>query len=183
LISRIIHDGLQAALGLIGRLERVVTFTAFIVLMAVVFADVASRELAGTGLQWARQAGVYANLFVILFGMGLASAGGTHLRPRFADNWLPAGWSGTLDRLQDGLMALFCLGFAVVAIGMVHEGYVLAERSAELGILTWPFQAVIPVAFTLAAFRHAVYARYPDLRPEPAQAPVVARPGGDEGAG
>jgi len=34
-----------------------------------------------------------------------------------------------------------------------------------LGILVWPFQAVIPVAFGLAALRHGLYGLYPELRP------------------
>lgn len=156
-----------ATLERIGRFERAVTFGSFILLVIVVFADVLSREIAGTGLHWARQVGVYANLFVIMFGIGLASSTGTHLRPRFADGWLPASWSGVLDRLQDGLMALFCLGFVVVAAGMVYEGFELAERSAVLGIVIWPFQAVIPLVFALATFRHGIYALYPSLRPVP----------------
>ncbi len=164
-----------AILERMGRFERAVTFGCFIVLIAVVFADVVSREIAGTGLHWARQVGVYANLFVIMFGIGLASSAGAHLRPRFADGWLPASWSGTLDRLQDGLMALFCLGFAVVAAGMVYEGFELTERSAVLGIVIWPFQAVIPLVFGLATFRHGVYALYPALRPVPDIAEIATQ--------
>lgn len=74
------------------RAEQLITFAAFLVMIVVVFADVVSREVTGTGLHWARQAGVYANIFVVMFGIGIASAEGAHLRPRFADNWLPAQW-------------------------------------------------------------------------------------------
>jgi len=157
-----------AALERLERFDRAVTFVCFLVLIGVVFADVASREIFGTGLHWARQVGVYANLFVILFGIGLASAGGAHLRPRFADNWLPERWSGVLDRLQDGGMALFCVAFAMVSAGFVQAGFILAERSAILGIVIWPFQAVFPLVFALAACRHGIYALYPRLRPAPA---------------
>jgi TRAP-type C4-dicarboxylate transport system permease small subunit len=155
------------ALRRIEQFERAVTFGCFIVLIAVVFADVVSREVVGTGLHWARQVGVWANLFVVMLGIGLASAAGMHLRPRFADNWLPERWSGTLDRLQDGVMAMFCGVFAVVAIGMVHDGWLLSERSAVLSIVIWPFQAIIPLVFAVATFRHGVYSLYPDLRPTP----------------
>ncbi|MEN8198187.1 MAG: TRAP transporter small permease [Pseudomonadota bacterium] len=135
------------------------------VLIGVVFADVVSREITGTGLYWARQAGVYANLFVVMFGLGIASAHGAHLRPRFADHWLPARWEPFLDRAQDGLMALFCVGFSAVAIGVVSESLAIGERSASLRVAIWPFQAVIPAVFLIAAFRHAVYSAYPSLRP------------------
>ncbi len=154
-----------ALLKRVEQVERAVTFTCFLVLIAVVFADVVSRQIGGTGLHWARQVGVYANLMVILFGIGLASAAGTHLRPRFADHWLPARWSGVLARMQDGVMALFCLVFAVVAAGVVYEGFVLGERSAVLGIVIWPLQFVLPLVFAVATFRHGTYAMYPALRP------------------
>jgi TRAP-type C4-dicarboxylate transport system permease small subunit len=133
--------------------------------VAVVFGDVAAREITGTGLHWARQAGVYANLFVVMFGIGLASADGAHLRPRFADGWLPAAWDPVLLRLREALMALFCAGFAAVAAGVVADSFVMGERSAVLRIVVWPFQLVIPVAFGLASLRHALYGLFPALRP------------------
>ncbi|HJP39897.1 MAG: TRAP transporter small permease [Gammaproteobacteria bacterium] len=166
----------------IERFEGAVTFACFLLLIAVVFADVVSREVVGTGLHWARQVGVYANLMVIMFGIGLASAAGTHLRPRFADNWLPASWSGGLDRLQDIVMALFCLGFTVFAVSIVYHGFMLGERSAVLGILIWPFQAVMPLVFLIAAFRHGLYALYPGWRPVAMSATTPA-PGIDDGSG
>lgn len=175
------HRVIVTALRQIERYERAATFGCFLILIAVVFADVVSREVVGTGLHWARQVGVYANLFVIMIGIGLASAAGAHLRPRFADNWLPARWSGVLDRLQDGVMALFCIGFAGFASGMVYDGFVLSERSAVLGIVIWPFQAVMPFVFLVATFRHGAYALYPGLRPVPVTG--AATSGFDDGSG
>ncbi len=172
---------MAAVLDRIARFERAVTFMFFLVLIAAVFADVVSREVGGTGLHWARQVGVYANLLVILFGIGLASAAGTHLRPRFADHWLPERWSGALDRIQEGIMALFCTGFAVVATGVVADGYVLGERSAVLGTLIWPLQAILPLVFGLAAFRHGAYALYPTLRPDSADVEATQSIAGGSG--
>jgi TRAP-type C4-dicarboxylate transport system permease small subunit len=164
-----------AVLAAIGRLERLVTIAAFTVLIAVVFADVVSRELTGRGLHWAMQAGVYANYVVVLFGLGIASASDAHLRPRFADRWLPARLEPWLARLPDAGMALFCLGFASVAVDVVAVTRELGDRSAVLGNLVWPLQALLPVVFSLAAIRHALYARWPSLRPVPP-------PGTGEGA-
>jgi C4-dicarboxylate transporter DctQ subunit len=152
-------------LDICGRAERAVTFAAFFVLVVVVFGDVVAREVTGTGLHWARQAGVYANLVVVMFGIGLASADGAHLRPRFADGWLPTAWDPWLTRVREWLMALFCAGFAAVAGSVVADSLSMGERSAVLRIVVWPFQAVIPLAFALAAVRHALYGWYPSLRP------------------
>lgn len=148
-----------------GNAERLITFAAFVVMVAVVFADVAAREITGTGLHWARQAGVYANLVVVMFGIGLASAEAAHLRPRFADAWLPRAWDPWLNRIREWLMALFCLAFAVVAAGVVGDSYAMGERSAVLRLVVWPVQLVIPVAFSLAALRHGLFGLYPSLQP------------------
>ena len=152
-------------LNVCGRLERLVTFSAFMLMVAVVFGDVATREVTGTGLHWARQVGVYANLFVVMLGIGLASADGAHLRPRFADSWLPAAWDPWLNRVGEALMGLFCLAFAVIAAGVVADSLAMGERSAVLRVVVWPVQAVIPLAFGLAAIRHALYGLFPQLGP------------------
>lgn len=155
----------------VTRAERAITFAAFLAMIGVVFADVVARELTGTGLHWARQAGVYANIVVVLFGIGLASADAAHLRPRFADGWLPARWGPALARIGDGLMAAFCLAFAVIAFDVVAETRALAERSTVLRTLVWPVQAIIPLVFALAAVRHGLYAAFPALAPSPPAAP------------
>jgi TRAP-type C4-dicarboxylate transport system permease small subunit len=156
-----------AVLNAVARVERSLTVAAFAVLVAVVFADVVSRELLGRGLHWAMQAGVYANYVVVLCGLGLASAGDAHLRPRFADRWLPVRLEPWLARLPDAGMALFSLWFATIAVDVVAVTRSLGDRSAVLGNLTWPLQALLPVAFGMAAVRHGLYACWPGLRPRP----------------
>ena len=155
----------------LGRVERVITTSAFALLIATIFLDVFSREITGVGIHWARQAGVYANIVVVMFGLGLASAGGNHLRPRFADNWLPARWNPIIDRFQDGLMCVFCLFVSVVGAQLTWESIQLGERSTLLPILIWPVLTVIPLAFFLVGVRHAIYVSCPALRPRDPLAP------------
>ena len=154
-----------AFLRRLRQLEGWLTFAAFAVMVVVVFADVVTREITGSGLLWARQVGVYANIFVVMLGFGLASADGTHLRPRFADNWLPRRWDGAITHVQELLMALFCLAFCVVASQVLAETFALQERSVVLRVVVWPIQAVIPLAFAIATVRHGLYAIWPVLRP------------------
>ncbi len=153
-----------AILAGLDRIERVVTFSAFMVLIMVLFSDVLSRELTGAGLTWARDLGVLANLLLTMVGIGVASSTGSHLRPRFADRWLPASWSPVLDGLQDALMAVFCLAFAAVAAVAVAETATLEERLVVLRWPAWPFQLVIPIVFSVAALRHGLLAAFPELR-------------------
>ena len=158
------------ALGLLARLARVekgITFAAFLLLITVVFLDVVSREVTGSGLHWASQAGVYANVVVVMIGLGVASATGAHLRPRFADRWLPARFDALVERLQELLMALFCAGFAGLGIDIVLETWRLGEVSPALGNPVWPVQSIVPLAFAIAALRHGLYALWPRLRPAP----------------
>ena len=87
-------------LAAIRVVEKTLVVTAFSILVLVVFADVVSREITGAGLYWASQVGVWANVIVVMAGFGLASADGVHLRPRFADNWLPATWDGFQEAIS-----------------------------------------------------------------------------------
>lgn len=145
--------------------ERGLTFAAFLVLITVVFGDVLMRELTGNGLLWARQVGVFANVVIVMMGFGLASMDGAHLRPRFADGWTPASWEPVMGRLQEGVMSLFCLGFAIVAAGVVRETFELGDMAVVPRIVIWPIQAFIPIAFFLAFLRHGIYAIWPAFRP------------------
>jgi TRAP-type C4-dicarboxylate transport system permease small subunit len=159
-------------LALLARVERGITFAAFLVLITVVFLDVVSRELTGSGVHWASQAGVYANVIVVMVGLGVASATGAHLRPRFADRWLPARFNALLERLQELLMALFCAAFAGLGVDIVLETWRLGEVSPVLGNPVWPVQLIVPLAFVIASLRHGLYALWPGLRPVPANGPA-----------
>jgi TRAP-type C4-dicarboxylate transport system permease small subunit len=152
-------------LQIIRRVEKLLAITAFCILIGVVFADVVSRELTGAGLFWASQVGVWANVFVVMTGFGLASAGGAHLRPRFADGWLPGKWERALGFLQHGVMSLFCIAIGTVALSIVLGSWQLGEVSLDLYMPIWPVQALLPAAFYTSAVRHALYAFIPDLRP------------------
>ena len=165
-----LRDAAGHFLERVAVIERATTCTAFMLLILAVFADVVSREITGTGIHWARQGGVYANIVVVMLGLGLASAGGSHLRPRFADGWLPARFGPYLERANDFGMAIFCLAFAVIAASVVADSIQLQERSVALRIAVWPFQAVIPMAFAIAGAKHLSYGAFPDLRPPDASA-------------
>jgi len=153
-------------------LERVACVLAFAVLTAVLFADVLSRELTGAGLHWSGQAGVYANILLVLAGFGIATASGSHLRPRFVDQLWPDSWAASLERIQYLLTAAFCALIAVVAAGVTYDSWSFDERSVSLGWPVWWFQALLPLAFVIAALRNGLYAVFSDLRPateEPAE--------------
>ena len=156
---------LAGFLRLLGRLEKSVCVAAFAVLALLLFTDVLLREISGNGIAWAHQAGLYANLLVTVFGMGIAGGAGSHLRPRFADHWLPASWEPALQRLSWLVTALVLLAFALLALSLVLETRLLAEMATVLRIPLWPVQALIPLGFALTASRYLCYALQPSLAP------------------
>lgn len=156
---------LARLLGALRAGEVAVTCAAFAVLVAVIFADVVWRWTTGSGIIWAREIGVFANIVLTIIGIGVASADGTHLRPRFFDKVFPASWDGAMTRVQELLTALGFAALAWIAIGVVHETVALDDRSIVLRWVIWPVQVSLPVAFALGALRHGIYAAFPSLRP------------------
>ncbi len=145
--------------------EVALTSAAFAILVIVIFADVVWRWTTGSGIFWAREVGVFANIVLTIIGIGIASSDGTHLRPRFFDRVFPPAWDRTLTRIQELRTAV---GFALrawIAVRVVQETISLEDRSIVLRWLIWPVQLVLPVAFALGALRHGIFGLVPSLRP------------------
>ena len=147
----------------IGRLERLLCAAAFVLMSTALFADFILREIRGEGLFWARQVAVYAGIALAMLGIGLASSSGAHLRPRFADQLLPASWDAAISRLGELTTAALCLLFAGLALQLSIESQRLGEMATVIRIPIWPVQLLIPLAFLLAAIRHGLYGWMPSL--------------------
>lgn len=158
-------SGLASLLAGLRQAELVITTSAFVVLAVVIFADVVMRRVTGSGLVWAREVGVLANVVLTIIGIGLASADGTHLRPRLLDHIFPASWDAGMTRVQELLTALAFAALAWIAMTVVLETVELDDRSVVLRWVLWPVQACLPLAFAVAALRHGVYAWRISLRP------------------
>lgn len=157
---------MKQLLTLLSRFERVACVLALALMTVLIFVDVLLRTAIGTGLHWSGQSAVYANMVVALFGIGLASASAAHLRPRFADSWLPAAWQPLLLRLGEVITSFACGGFALLSAQLVYQTWQLQEISTVLRTLVWPVQLLLPLAFSLTAVRHLCYALNPALRPQ-----------------
>lgn len=153
-------------LAIISKAERTITMVAFAVMTLVIIADVFSRKITGIGIAGAPRIGVFAMIATAFVSFGLASDTRRHLRPKFADTWLPAHWDAAITRAQELLTAAFCLAFAVVGVGVVMETYELGEATRMLRIPVWPMQALIPLVFFVATIRHGIFGLIPELRPK-----------------
>ena len=147
------------------RFEQAATALAFLLMVVVLGWDILGRELLSGGKIWATPIAVYCNVAIAFIGIGLASAGGTHLRPKFLDKAVPSAWDGVFSRLTDIGFALFCGGAAWLCVVVVRESIELTETDPVMQWPVWPFQIILVVGFGVAVLRHTLYALFPALRP------------------
>lgn len=158
----------RTLLRALGWLEQATTSLAFLVMVLVLGWDIFGRELLGSGKIWATPVAAYANVFIAFIGIGVASASGTHLRPRFMDSLAPRSADGLFDRFTDAGFALFAVGAAVLCWRVMVESIELEETDPVLQWQVWPFQCFLVAAFAIVVLRHSIYACWPALRPRAA---------------
>ncbi|MBL8628664.1 MAG: TRAP transporter small permease subunit [Rhodospirillaceae bacterium] len=147
--------------------EQLLCFVAFMVMAGALIYDVLKRQLTGSGAFGAPQVGVIGMIVVSYIGIGLASASGSHYRPRFADNVFPARFGPALDRLGEFGFALFCAALAAVATQVSLESLAIKDVAPVLRNPIWPVQMVIALGFGLVALRHFLYGLFPEIKPAP----------------
>ncbi len=155
--------------------EQTITALAFLVMVLVLGWDIVGRELLSGGKIWATPIAVYANVAIAFIGIGVASASGAHLRPRFFDSLAPRPLQGLFDRFTDIGFALFSLGAAWLCWRVMRQSIELQETDPVLQWQVWPFQVILVLAFGTAVLRHTLYAAWPATRP-PAQGGENAPP-------
>jgi TRAP-type C4-dicarboxylate transport system permease small subunit len=161
---------MQAAKTFLNRLriaEQFLCFSAFLVMAGALIYDVLKREFTGSGAFGAPQVGVIGMIVVSYVGIGLASAAGTHYRPRFADKVFPPRYDPLLKRIEEFGFAAFCAFMAIVATEVALESYDLKDVAPVLRNPIWPVQMVIALGFGLVAVRHLLYGIFLDLKPKP----------------
>jgi C4-dicarboxylate transporter DctQ subunit len=138
-------------------------------LAAILLADVVGRELFGQGIFGAQRVAVFFTIIAGNFGLALAAAAGSHIRPRVADHWLPARLGPAMDRLADVITAIVLLGVAYFSMQLVNESFDFETVSPTIDWPIWPVQAVIPFGYGMAALHYLIFAIYPALRPQQVQ--------------
>lgn len=141
-------------------------FLAFLLMAGSLMGDVLKREFTGSGWFGAPQVGVVGMIVVAYMGIALASANGSHFRPRFADPLLQR-WDVAASRISEFGFAAFCFFTAYIALNVSIESYELDDVSAVLRWPIWPIQGAIVMGFGLVGVRHTLYGIYLDLRPKP----------------
>jgi len=156
-----------------------VAVVAFGFIAAILLLDVIGREFVGPvlrlvgldpgaiGIFAAQKLSVFALVIGSFAGIGIATAAGSHIVPRFAYGWVPAAWSAVMDRLADLITGVFLVAVAWFGFKFVGSSFNTDLRAPVLDWAVWPIQFFIPLGFLSAAGRYFLYALWPPLKPLP----------------
>jgi TRAP-type C4-dicarboxylate transport system permease small subunit len=156
----------RAVLDTILTAEKIIVFGSFVAMLAAVSADVIGREVFGQGIFGSVKFAVYALILCAMAGFGIATASGSHLRPRFLDRLTSGAVEIPARRIGRIASAAILLGLAWGAWQMIAFSRSINERDITLGWLVWPMQLALPIGFGLSALRHLIYAAQPQLMPK-----------------
>jgi len=148
-------------------LEAFICVAAFSIAVLALMSDVIGREVFGHGVFGAQRVAVWATAVVGLVGFALVSSDAGHLRPQFADRWLPRSAEPGLNRVADVTSALICVFLGYYAVLFVRSSFELGERGVGIPIELWPLQLILPWMFLSSAVRHLSFAVFPALKPLP----------------
>lgn len=147
-------------------IEKLLASLAFVIMLVAIGADVIGREVFSHGIFGSVRVAVYALIISAMAGFGIATATGSHLRPRFADRLVPYPLQVPALRLGQIISAAILFTLAWAAWEMVLFTRMIEERDLALDTLVWPVQLALPLGFGLSAVRHLIYAVFPQLQPE-----------------
>lgn len=157
----------QKLLKWLKTLEATICVIAFSAAAIALIADVLAREFFGNGIFGAQRFAVWATAIAGLIGFALVTSEAGHLRPQFADKWIPASLNPLVDRFADVLSALIYIGLGVYAFDFLRSSYALGERGMAIPIKVWPIQIILPWMFFSSALRHIAFAIWPEVKPQP----------------
>jgi C4-dicarboxylate transporter DctQ subunit len=148
-------------------LEAFICVAAFSIVVIALMSDVVGREVFGHGVFGAQRVAVWATAVVGLVGFALVSSDAGHLRPQFADGWLPRSAEPVIGRVGDLVSAFICVFLGYYAVQFVRSSFELGERGIGITIEVWPLQIILPWMFLSSALRHLGFAVFPALKPAP----------------
>ena len=138
------------------RLEDTFLVLLFCALLALAALQIVQRNLFAAGFVWSDELLRILVLWLGLFGAVAASRDDNHINIDILSRWLP----GRLGLAARVLVDLFTAGLCGLLAW--HGGrFIAGEREFATtlldGVPAWPFQAAIPIAFGLIAWRYGVF--------------------------
>lgn len=121
-------------------------------LVALASTQILLRNVFSEGIPWADGTVRIAVLWLALLGAVAASREGRNISINLAGRWLPERFRVPADALVSLFTAAAAGLFAWHAWAFVADSHEFGDRL--LGAPAWIFQAIMPVAFALIAYRY-----------------------------
>lgn len=155
------------AQGALARIVRTVEYTLlallFLAVVAIGLAQIAMRNLAGTGLAWADPAMRAGVLWIAMLAGVLASGTSQHIRIDALLPKIPAAVRPWIDRGVLIATALICITLAAASIEIVFLEYQFSDLAFG-PVPRWLVLAIIPIGFGLMSLRFLLRALLPGAR-------------------
>lgn len=149
------------------KVESFVAAVAYGLVAALLLGEIVAREIFSETIWGSQKMAVFAAIYAGFMGLTLATAGNSHLRPQFADNWWPRRLHVKVERFGDVLSGVIFWGLAGSAVSYVMDSYTFGDRAAVLYNPLWWIQVIIPYALFSSGLRHMAFALRPALKPSP----------------
>lgn len=151
-----------SVLGVLNKIEDwfLVILLAIMVLLAV--AQIFYRNLFGIGLVWADPLLRVMVLWVALAGAVIATRTDNHIRIDFFTRYISKRFSAYVNRIAYAFSIAVCSLIAWHSARFVYSEYQY-ETIALLNVPAWITASIIPIAFSLMAFRYLMLFIFPPI--------------------
>ena len=142
------------------RIARAVeTFLLVLVLGTMILlaaAQIALRNIWGTGFDWADEALRILVLWVTVLGAVAASREQRHVSIDALSRYLSSGIMRRTAVLVDAFTAVICAALAWYSYLFVADSWLTGDRVLGGDLPAWSVQLILPVGFSLIGYRYAV---------------------------
>ena len=124
-------------------------------MMILAVAQIAMRNLLGTGVTWIDPLIRIAVLWIALIGAMIGTREGNHIAIDLLNQYIKGRWKWVVERLANALSAFVCAIMSWASILFVHDEY-LYDTPAFGALPAWPFELIIPIGFSVMTIRFAL---------------------------
>ena len=121
--------------------------------MALLFAQIISREVFGTSISWIEELSVYMFVWFVFFGASHAAKMAAHNRVTFQFKIFPSSWLKYIEAFADLFWIFFNVYFIVLSIDFIFNKMNKFQSSQTLGFHLSYVYIALPIAFTLMTIR------------------------------
>jgi len=124
-------------------------------MMILAVAQIAMRNLLGTGVTWIDPLIRIAVLWIALIGAMIGTREGNHIAIDLLNQYIKGRWKWVVERLANALSAFVCAIMSWASILFVYDEY-LYDTPAFGALPAWPFELIIPIGFSVMTIRFSL---------------------------